>query len=371
MNRFPAPDLAGALRLTRQGRLKEALAIIRGRSAELPWPDLGAVARSRQPSGFGFATDGLSVPPEDALQAGAWKKSTRPARHHEDGGPEPQEERFETCSYVNAAGQRTYKLYVPSGHSGQKLPLVVMLHGCTQSADDFAAGTGMNILAEKQTFLVAYPEQPRSANISKCWNWFSPSDQRRGAGEPALIAGITMQIMHDFNVAPGAVYIAGLSAGGAAAAIMGTAYPELYAAIGIHSGLACGAANDLPSALAAMKHGGTNAAYHQVHPAVPTIVFHGDRDATVNVDNSGQIITQAMGTAHLRPTITEGETGGRRYTRTVLSDHDGRAVLEQWILHGAGHAWSGGLRNGSYTDPTGPSASREMIRFFFEQTTDR
>jgi poly(hydroxyalkanoate) depolymerase family esterase len=242
-----------------------------------------------------------------------------------------------------------------------------MLHGCTQSPDDFAAGTRMNVLAEAQTFLVAYPEQARSANVSKCWNWFHPTDQRRDEGEPSLIAGITRQIQRDFNVLPGAVYVAGLSAGGAAAAIMGSTYPELYAAIGVHSGLACGAASDLPSALAAMRHGSANAKCVSSERVIPTIVFHGDKDATVNVVNAGQVIAQSKGYATPSENVSKGETGGRQYTRTTLSRGFGPAVLEEWVLHGAGHAWSGGSAAGSYTDPAGPDASREMIRFFFSQ----
>jgi poly(hydroxyalkanoate) depolymerase family esterase len=245
-----------------------------------------------------------------------------------------------------------------------------MLHGCTQSPDDFAAGTRMNELAEEQTFLVAYPAQPQSANPSKCWNWFSASDQQRDQGEPSLIAGITRQIMRDFPVSSEQVYIAGLSAGGAAAAIMGSTYPDLYAAIGVHSGLACGAAKDMPSAFAAMRQGGSQlAAGLRRHgtAAVPTIVFHGDRDTTVSPINGDQVIAQSKAAADLRPTVTAGETPDKiSYTCTVQADESGHPLLEQWILHGVGHAWSGGSAAGSYTEPRGPDASREMMRFFLE-----
>jgi poly(hydroxyalkanoate) depolymerase family esterase len=287
--------------------------------------------------------------------------------------PLPDGARFEERTYASEAGSRAYKLYVPSGYAGQALPLVVMLHGCTQSPDDFAAGTQMNELAEEQMFLVAYPAQPQSANASKCWNWFSAGDQQRDQGEPSLIAGITRQVMRDFPVEPGRVYIAGLSAGGAAAAIMGSTYPDLYAAIGVHSGLACGAASDLPSAFAAMRGGSHSAGSRRnggSAGAVPTIVFHGDRDTTVSPINGDQVIAQARVATDLRTTTSRGQApGGISYTRTVETDESGRPVLEQWVLHDAGHAWSGGSAAGSYTEPRGPDASREMMRFFLEQST--
>jgi poly(hydroxyalkanoate) depolymerase family esterase len=249
--------------------------------------------------------------------------------------------------------------------------LVVMLHGCTQSPDDFAAGTRMNQLAEEQNFLVAYPAQDPAANASKCWNWFRPGDQQRDRGEPSLIAGITREVMLSFPVQPGRVYAAGLSAGGAAAAIMGSAYPDLYAAIGVHSGLACGAATDVQTALAAMRRGSqTETKLHSgSEPAVPAIVFHGDGDTTVNPINGDQVIAQLKGAAKLRTTVTRGEIRGVSYIRRVQTEECGRAVLEQWVLLGAGHAWSGGSTEGSYTEPRGPEASREMIRFFLQHST--
>jgi poly(hydroxyalkanoate) depolymerase family esterase len=282
---------------------------------------------------------------------------------------------FIEAVYSNAAGSRAYKLYIPSGYRGQEVPLVMMLHGCTQSPDDFAAGTRMNAIAEEQTCLVAYPAQGSDANPAKCWNWFRPVDQRRDQGEPSLIAGITRQIMHDYAVDPGRVYVGGLSAGAAAAAVLGAAYPDLFAAVGVHSGLACGAASDMPSAFAAMRQGkpplpstrdGGSAAAAD-GPTIPTIVFHGDRDTTVHPRNSDHVIARAKGTTSAQTKVHRGRSpGGHAYTRTVHIDASGRTMLEQWEIHGAGHAWSGGSPSGSYTDPRGPDATREMVRFFME-----
>lgn len=286
----------------------------------------------------------------------------------------PEGARFIEGMYSNPAGSRAYRLFIPSRYQERPLPLVVMLHGCTQSPDDFAAGTRMNFIAEEQDCFVVYPAQPRQANQAKCWNWFRTGDQQRDRGEPSLIAGITRQIMDDYLVDRKRVYVGGLSAGAAAAAIMGATYDDLYAAIGIHSGLACGVAVDLPSALVAMRQGGSG---HKVisggRTPVPTIVFHGDRDTTVHPNNGDQILAQSV-----RTISTQGNTqrkvhrgqvpGGHAYTRTVLSDARGRGMLEHWNIHGAGHAWSGGSPAGSYTDPRGPDATREMLRFFLEHS---
>jgi poly(hydroxyalkanoate) depolymerase family esterase len=245
--------------------------------------------------------------------------------------PLPKGARFDEQTFANEAGSRSYKLYVPSGYTGQPLPFVVMLHGCTQSRDDFAAGTRMNELAEEQTFLVAYPAQTQSANVSKCWNWFNAGDQQRDRGEPSLIAGITRQIMRDFSVESGRVYIAGLSAGGAAAAIMGLAYPDLYAAVGVHAGLACWAASDMSSAFTAMQQGG--APYHSgAKQPVRTIVFHGDHDTTVNPVNGDQVIAQSKAKLDLQATVSRGQApGGISYTRTVACDAGGHPMLEHWV----------------------------------------
>jgi poly(hydroxyalkanoate) depolymerase family esterase len=282
----------------------------------------------------------------------------------------PERGRFIEGSYRNAAGSRVYKLFIPSRYQGQPRPLIVMLHGCTQSPDDFAAGTRMNFIAEEQNCLVVYPAQRSEANQAKCWNWFRTADQQRGRGEPSLIAGITRQIMRDYSIDPGRVYVAGLSAGAAAAAVMGATYNDLYAAIGAHSGLACGAANDLPSAFIAMRQGGTSddrAILGDARP-VPTIVFHGDRDATVHPDNSHRILAQSIKTSTQKQVHSGRVPGGHAYTRTIHTDAGGRGIFEHWSIHGAGHAWSGGSAAGSYTDPQGPDATREMLRFFLEHS---
>jgi poly(hydroxyalkanoate) depolymerase family esterase len=272
--------------------------------------------------------------------------------------------KFIDGSHTNSAGTRSYKLYVPSSYDGATaVPLVVMLHGCTQDPVDFASGTQMNQLAEELGCLVAYPAQSQQANSSRCWNWFHEKDQMRDQGEPSIIAGITRDIMAAHHVDASEVYVAGLSAGGAMATIMGTVYPELYAAVGVHSGLPFAAAHDLPSALAAMQ--GKFGTPPAPGTAIPIIVFHGDRDTTVSPAAGDAVIAQ--GTHHgARDIVIEpGKVPeGHAYTRTVHRHADGTPHAEQWLIHGAGHAWSGGSARGSYTDGKGPDASREMMRFF-------
>lgn len=272
---------------------------------------------------------------------------------------------FITMTHRNAQGTRDYKLYVPANQPSRAMPLIVMLHGCTQSPDDFAAGTGMNALAERHGFLVAYPAQPSGANANKCWNWFKAEDQARDCGEPALIAGITRDILRDHPVDAARVYVAGLSAGGAAAAIMGAAYPDLFSAVGVHSGLAVGAATDIPQAFSAMRSG---AAGKTLAQTVPTIVFQGLADTTVHSSNGQAVVAQTVA-AHtgLKPIAKKGKSaGGKSYRQTRYDAASGRTICEYWEIDRAGHAWAGGDANGSYTDPSGPSASEEMLRFFLQ-----
>jgi poly(hydroxyalkanoate) depolymerase family esterase len=285
----------------------------------------------------------------------------------------PARESFNEGSYTNSHGSRQYKLFIPSRDQGQPLPLLVMLHGCLQDPDDFSLGTRMNAIAEEQGLFVLYPAQSESANQTRCWNWFMAAHQRRDQGEPSIIAGMTQEVIRSHNIDARRVYIAGMSAGGAMAAIMAATYSDLYAAVGIHSGMPFGAAQNFFAAIAAMKDG---AGIGARLPAkiIPLIVFHGDQDSTVNSRNADQIIAQWLGgpaPQRQKSSMAEAREGnGRAFTRTTYRDAAGHTLAENWLVRDAGHAWSGGGAAGSFTDAAGPDASREMVRFFLSVCAD-
>ncbi len=285
---------------------------------------------------------------------------------------------FVTRSHTSAHGSRSYKLFVPSSYEGQDgapMPLIVMLHGCKQNPDDFAAGTRMNQFAEQHGFLVAYPAQTAKANGSNCWNWFERPQQSRGGAEPSLLAGIVTDVVRAHGVDEARVFVAGLSAGAAMAVILGREYPDLFAAVAAHSGLPAGAAHDVPSAFAAMQgRRGAPEMAQSTRPAsraVPTIVFHGDADATVTAANGAAVVGQAVSAFEQqqhaplqRQSGGPAIEGGKRCTVTRFIDADGETAVEEWVVHGGSHAWFGGSATGSYTDPKGPDASAEIVRFF-------
>ena len=348
--------MSQAARLTRSGDLQAATAAIQAALAAGGLTPAPTHAASQSVN----AVDTIDV---EAREVPHRVHPSEPHVHNEAKTSTPGQ--FIAGAHGAGTARREYKLYIPPGAGDRPLPLVVMLHGCTQNPDDFARGTAMNDAALSQGFYVLYPAQSRKANPQGCWNWFKHSHQQRGRGEPEIIAGMTREVMAKHSIDPQRIWVAGLSAGGAMAAILGSAYPELYAAVGVHSGLAAGIATDLPGALAAMK-GGAVQASGTAH-GVPTIVFHGDADATVHASNGDQVIAACAGsTASVEK---QQERGGdtRACTKHVYRDAvDGRVVAEHWLVHGAPHAWSGGSAQGSYTDSRGPDATAEMVRFFFE-----
>ena len=368
--------MAEALRLTGAGRLTEATALLqRGlasagtatASESTPAQPFGDLCRLGLP---GSRSRSLGLPDlsgvPDAVGSAGRPGGIRSSR---DGAAAraaavPGGE-IRHLSHTEGAGTRTYDVYVPTSYIGEPVPLLVMLHGGKQEGLDFAVGTRMNELAERHICLVAYPHQSRAANQGGYWNWFSATDQRADAGEPAIIAGITRAVMRDLVVDPTRIYVAGLSAGGAMAAVMAATYPGLYAAVGVHSGIAYRAAHDVSSAFAAMRTGGTPTATS----ALPLIVIHGDRDPIVAPVNADKLIASRLAagdiTNHDGPITTRSDSG-RRYTRTVHHNVGGIAVAESLIVHGGGHAWYGGSPHGSYTDTQGPDSSAEMIRFFLQ-----
>lgn len=349
-----------ATRLTASGNLRAATAAIRR-----------ALGRQPPPASPGTVPAAPKVLDGDRLERLAPGTDPRSQGRGE----------FVSGSHKHAGLTRAYKLYLPPGAADRPRPLVVMLHGCKQDPDDFAAGTGMNDLAQELGFLVLYPAQARDANPARCWNWFKHNHQGRSSGEAAVIASMSQTVAAERGADVHQVFIAGLSAGGAMASLVAAAHPEIFSALGVHSGLAPGAAHNLPEGLAAMRTGAAPRSVLGTAPRamlkVPVIVFHGEQDSTVHPKNGEQVMAAALAGAAQRGAGVTGEpfleqgvsAGGQRYVRIVHGLAP--AVAEHWLLRGAGHAWSGGRPEGSYTDPKGPDASREMVRFFFSQSAHK
>jgi poly(hydroxyalkanoate) depolymerase family esterase len=326
---------------------------------ERPRRPLGATLRALTEGRRRLCLDGL--------------RPARPARAPVPEAPLPEGAAFHDRHFACAAGARRYRLDVPASAGAGLEGLVVMLHGCTQTPEDFAAGTGMNALAEEHRLLVAYPAQTGAENAMSCWNWFRPGDQTRDAGEPAILAGLAQTLRDEHAVPRDRVFVAGLSAGGAMAAILAETHPELFAAVGVHSGLAAGSASDVVSAFAAMRGegGATRAAPRPEETRPRLIVFQGSADATVHPGNAERLLARHAGTAARADRSEHPATAGRRgFSKRVAEGADGTRTFECWMIDGAPHAWSGGDPRGSYTDPQGPGASAAMVRFFLEGSSD-
>ena len=344
VNDAPCPDrLSSAQDLVQRTLAQHGLASAPGLTSPSPNQSLRGLMQSLRPEASATVRSRAEYAP--ALPVGA---------------------QFLSSTQQGRSGSRRYRTYVPASAEDGASAIVMMLHGCTQTPEDFAIGTGMNALAERHGFIVLYPEQSRGANAQTCWNWFSPGDQRRDRGEPEILAGIAREAMTAYEVPADRTFVAGLSAGAAMAVILGHTYPDVFAAVGAHSGLPYCAARDVASAFAAM------AGQPSVNPTEPrpsgprTIVFHGTADTTVHPSNGEAIARHAErhGPTRSLQTTRTGEQSGRAHTTTISGGPEGRDHLEYWEIEGLGHAWSGGQPGGSYSDPQGPDASAEMIRFF-------
>lgn len=354
--------MSRAATLTREGRVLEAtraiqegLGMFRKKPAEAP-PTPLTPPGSKWLRGVGSLIKTRAVPEEQTVEV-------------ERAATEVRRPAFETSTHQHGGLTRRYKLFVPSQVAPSPM-LVVMLHGCTQDPDDFARGTGVNARAERDGFIVLYPQQSRSDNPSACWNWFNRKDQRRDGGEAGFLADLTRTIVVRHAIDPGRVFVAGLSAGGAMAAILSTEYPDLFAAAAIHSGLPAGAAGNVPDALSAMRSGRSKRqAVEDLRGdgrVVPTIVFHGDADTTVHPSNGEAVAQSVLARSAVATRVASRSEASPRHTVNRHVTEDGSALVEHWVLHGAGHAWAGGHAQGSYTDPRGIDATDQMLRFFGE-----
>jgi len=365
-DRDMTPDFSQAMRRatasTRSGDLADATRIIQaalsGRASDVtPPPASSRIDPEAEPaeevaaSRPGRRLDRIVA----KLREGRARLNLDALKHAPSRGPDiPEGASFLAATHSGPAGARDYRLYIPAAlPEGGPRGLVVMLHGCKQNPEDFALGTAMNAQAEARGLIVAYPRQTGAHNSTNCWNWFRPGDQMAGRGEPGILAALAREITAARGVPQDRVFIAGLSAGGAMAAVAGSAHPETFAAIGVHSGLPAGAAHDVISAFAAMRGDAATASA----PLPRAVVFHGAADRIVHPSN-GDRVFEAARSGRVSETTT-----GPGWTRETTE------TAEHWRIDRLGHAWSGGDARGSFTEASGPDASAEMVRFFLDGST--
>ena len=364
-------SIRDALALVRKSNVVDATAIIRKALSgdKMQNPDANTQVKRLSLAGSAPTVASVQTPPRTVPLSSF--------RHKEVGNSAPTKTRhtragtgnFTSRIYHHTERDLSYMLYVPTRCSAHAQSLLLMLHGCTQNPNDFAIGTQMNSVADEFNLIVAYPLQPKTANTSGCWNWFDARHQKHGSGEPAMLAALAENLRCEFAISENRVFAAGLSAGGAMVEVLASTYQRQFTAVGVHSGLPYGAATSLRNALGAMK-GSSKIEPHlnsEVAGRSRRIVFHGSSDATVHPSNAERIVNQSRRhSRNLTKVEYTNKINGREVTRTIWEDENGAAMVEQWVVRGGGHAWFGGNRQGSYTDPKGPDASREMVRFFLQ-----
>ena len=317
----------------------------------------------------------------DAAHAKATHPVAQAAGHFVDG------------TFSSDAGTRRWRLWVPSRYDkSRRHPLVVLLHGCTQDPDDLARGTRVSEHADRRDVLVLLPEQPESANPKKCWNWYDPAHQQRDGGEPALIAGMTRQVAGEWAVDPQQVHIAGISAGAAMAAILAVTYPDVYASVALHSGIAYRAAANVMEGVGVMTTGAPDSprlarlAYDAMGArarVIPAIIVQGAADPVVKpinaihtrdmwlamnalargIGSSGNAVADA---SHVTPDRrSEAHVSGLDAVTECYGARTSKSECEVEVLTvaGLGHAWSGGSKLGTFTDERGPDATDAILRF--------
>ena len=329
--------------------------------------------RGRATRKFMKAVTGLMAAPVSAPRRAETKSRVADVQALLPGHPArpriPTGAQYVARTHHCAAGSRRFKLYLPASRPRRPRGLILMLHGCSQTPDDFAIGTHMNAEAERHGLAVAYPAQIKGRmNSASCWNWFRPRHQLRGTGEPAILASLARKLTRELGLGRDDVFVAGLSAGGAMAVILADLYPDLFSAAGIHSGLARGSARNAISAMSVMRSG---SAFKVNMPTIAArtdpvrwIIFQGGADSTVHPSNATMLVAAVLGEDAAPTKISNRSAGGRDYARSEYAGASGATLVEHWLVDGAGHAWSGGRAAGSFTDRKGPDASAHMARFF-------
>jgi poly(hydroxyalkanoate) depolymerase family esterase len=273
----------------------------------------------------------------------------------------------------------SYALYTPPGAALARMPLVVMLHGCKQNADEFAQGTRINLLADRYGFAVLYPEQSKHDHAHRCWRWYDDSSAG-GGGEAASVVSLVQAVVAQHRLDPERVYVAGMSAGAGLAALLAIRYPSVFAAVGLHSGVVFGEARSAVAAMDVMRRGSRNDPVGLIDatvdvrnfPGMPAIIVHGELDSVVSANNAEQLSTQFLrlnGFIDATGARRAGETREEKVADGVVRDFvkNGRRVVKTCVVRGLGHSWAGGDDTVAFHSSKGPDSTALMWEFFKHQ----